>query len=170
MRNLIFLNPIETIPGKEKLLESPSLENLMNFQDPYTLEMIIKEECADLGKIYLSKDLEGKNIREYIKSEVAIHKPDWVIAVGLSATGALPLKNQKKILLNPQVNIKGLEKENISDFDIENTHGLFDEKHKKDYEVFSSFFNNADLFEDEENLDIFTYDDFIRAIINEFDK
>ena len=167
MNNLIFLNPIETISGKEKFLESLSFEDFMDFQDPYTLEMIIKEEWGDFGKIYLSKDLEGKNIKDYIKSEIAFHKPEWIIAVGESATGALPLKNQKKILLNPQVNIKELEKLNLSDFDIENTYGLFDGRHKKDYEMFSSFFNNADLFEDEENLDIFTFDDFIRDIMNE---
>lgn len=167
MNNLIFLDLIEPAIGEAKLPQPATIEDLMEFHDPATVEMIVQEECADLGKIYFSKDLEGKNIQEFIKNEVSNFKPDWVIAVGKSATAALTLKNQRKILLNPKVAKTDLCK-GVSDFEKENTYIIIEEENDYYYERVKSTYPESYFFYcPDPNHNIGMYKELIEDIINE---
>ena len=101
---------------------------------------------------------------KFIPNEVKKHNPEWIIAVGQSATVALGIRNQKKVLLNPKVDYEHLN--NVSEFDQENTYGFFDEYHEQDYEKFQSVFSNAAWFPMDDNLNLFTIKGIVTDIIN----
>lgn len=181
MNNLIFLAPIsdnkcpkfiseislDDLDNLEDVEFYKGLADFENVKDPFVLERLIEENCSDIGKIYKSEVLKGKDLKAFITKEVRKLKPDWVITVGSSATAALSLKNQKKILLNPRVTLTQSEISELKEFDVENTYGMFDRFHERDYEMFKEHFNNADYFEDEEDLDLFIYDSIVKDIIKD---
>ncbi|MDE5810215.1 MAG: hypothetical protein K2H59_08065 [Muribaculaceae bacterium] len=152
-KTLVFLKPFS--------IKNPTLDEQNDFM---MTEVFVESECADLGTFYNNDMLYGKNLEEFIPDEVKKHNPEWIIAVGQSATIALGIQNQKKVLLNPKVDYEHLN--NVSEFDCENTYGFFDEYHEQDYERFQSVFQNAAWFPQDDNLNLFTIKEIVTDIIN----
>ena len=152
-KTLVFLKPFS--------IKNPTLDEQNDFM---MTEVFVEAECADLGTFYNNEMLYGKDLGKFIPHEVKKHNPEWIIAVGQSATVALGIRNQKKVLLNPKVDYEHLN--NVSEFDQENTYGLFDEYHEQDYEKFQSVFSNAAWFPMDDNLNLFTIKGIVTDIIN----
>lgn len=152
-KTLVFLKPFS--------IKNPTLNEQNEFM---MTEVFVESECADLGTFYNNDMLYGKNLEKFIPDEVKKHNPEWIIAVGQSATIALGIQNQKKVLLNPKVDYEHLN--NVSEFDRENTYGFFDEYHEQDYERFQSVFPNAAWFPQDDNLNLFTIKEIVTDIIN----
>jgi hypothetical protein len=152
-KNLIFLKPFS--------IKNPTLDEQNDF---ITREIITEMECALLGTFFNHESLHDMNLDNFIPYKVAEISPDWVIAEGKCATIALKLKNQKKVLLNPRV--EGEDLENVSDFDIKNTYGFFDDRLEQDYERFQSVYQNADWMPEDDDLSLFTIKEIVEEIIN----
>lgn len=148
-KTLIFLEPFS--------IKNPTLDEQNDFM---IREVVTEVECAGLGKIYNNNILHDKDLAVFIPNEVKKYNPEWVVALGQSATVALSIRSQKKILFNPIVSYDHLN--NVSEFDIEYTYGLFEQSHEEYYERFLSVFYNAALFPPNVNLSI-----LIKAIIKD---
>lgn len=151
-KTLIFLKPFT--------LKNPTLDQQNEFILRETVNMV---ECSDMGRIYNNNDLYGKNISEFVNSEVKERRPDWVVAEGECATEVLKMKRQKKILLNPIVNLENLN--NVPEQTRQITFAFFDDKHSQDYERFLSVYPHAALFPEDYNLTLFTIKETVKEII-----
>lgn len=152
-KTLIFLRPFT--------LKNPTL----NQQNEFMLRENVNEvECANLGRIYNNDDLCGIDISEFITDKVEEFRPEWVIAEDECATVALKMRRQKKILLNPNVNIEDLN--NVAEHTRQNTYGFFDDKHAQDYERFLSVYPHAALFPEDNSLTQFTIKEIVQNIID----
>ena len=87
-QTLIFLKPFT--------IKNPTLDEQNEF---ILLEIVNEVECAQLGTIYNNDKLYGKGLYEFINKEARRLKPEWIVAEGESATVALAIKKQKKILI-----------------------------------------------------------------------
>jgi cytidylate kinase len=152
-KTVIFLKPLA--------IKNPTLDEQNDF---LTREVLIETECAALGTFFNNEALQGKNLDEFIPGKVAEMNPKWVVAEGKCATIALKLKNQKKVLLNPKVSTEDLN--NVSDFDIQNTYGFFDDRHEQDYERFQSVYENASWLPEDDDLSLFDIKEMVEEIIN----
>lgn len=152
-KTLIFLKPFS--------IKNPTLDEQNDF---ITTEIVNEVECAGLGKIYNNEMLHGKDLATFISEQVKENKPQWIVAIGQCATVALSIRNQKKVVLNPKVNLDHLN--NVSEFDRENTYGFFDDSHEQDYERFQSVYPHAAWFMQLDNLDLFTIKEMVEEIIN----
>ena len=151
-KTLIFLTPFN--------IKNPTLDQ----QNEFILrESVIEVECASLGKIYNNEDLYGLDIQEFIEKKMEEHSPEWIIAENECATAALKMKRQKKILLNPKVNLEDLN--NVSESTRQKTIAFFDDKHEQDYERFLSVYPHAALFPEDNNLTLFTIKEIVQEII-----
>lgn len=120
-------------------------------------------EYRELGKVYDNNKLYEKNLREFIPDEVNRLRPEWIVAEAESATIALHLKRQKKVLINPQVTFEDLN--NVSDYDRRHTWAFFDLYHEKDYNKFQSVYPNSGWYPDAEHLNLLMLKDLIVEII-----
>ena len=152
-QTLIFLKPFS--------IKNPTLDEQNDFMMTETVNVV---ECANLGKIYNNDMLHGKNLTAFILEQVRENKPQWVVAVGQCATVALDIRNQKKVLLNPNVSYDYLN--NVSEFDREHTFGFFDDRHEQDYERFQAVFPHAAWFPQDDELTLFTIKEIVEEIIN----
>lgn len=152
MKNLVFLKPFT--------LKNPTLYEQNTFM---TRETINEVECADLGEIYSSEVLHGKNLKEFIPETVKAKHPEWIIAENECATVALGLKHQKKILINPKVSYDDLN--NVPDFIREHTFGFFDDRRQRDYERFISVYPHAAWYPEDDNLILFTIKEVVEELI-----
>ena len=151
-KTLIFLKPFT--------LKNPTLDQ----QNEYLIRENVNEvECASLGKIYNNDDMYGHDIQGFITKKVEELRPEWIIAENECATLALKMKRQKKILLNPNVNIEDLN--NVSEHTRQNTFAFFDDKHTQDYERFLTVYPHAALFPEDTNLSLFTIKEIVQEII-----
>lgn len=151
-KTLIFLKPFT--------LKNPTLDQQNEFMMRENVNVV---ECADLGKIYNNDDLDGHDLTEFITQKVKGHRPEWVVAEGECATVALKMKRQKKILLNPKVNVEDLN--NVAEHTRQNTYGFFDDRHEQDYERFQSVYPHVAWFPQDENLTLFTIKEIVQEII-----
>ena len=150
---LIFLKPFT--------IKNPTLDEQNEF---IMRENVTEIEYSNLGIIFGNDDYYGQDIATFIANKVKALHPEWIVAEGQCATAVLAIRNQKKVLLNPKVSFEHLN--NISDFDIENTYGFFDDRHEKDYERFQSVYPHAAWSPQDDNLNLLTIKDVIEEIIN----
>lgn len=151
-KTLIFLKPFS--------IKNPTLDE----QNAFMMRETVNEvECADLGTIYNSDQLYGKDLSEFIMQEVKRLKPEWIVAEGQCATVTLTLKNQKKILINPKVSFEALN--DVPEHTRQNTFGFFDDRHEHDYERFQSVYPHAAWFPQDDDLTLFTIKEAVQSII-----
>lgn len=153
MNNLVFLKPFS--------IKNPTLDEQNAFM---TREIVNEVECASLGKFYNNDTLYGKNLKEFITTEVLENKPEWIIAEGECASITLGIKNHRKILINPKVSFDDLN--NVPVFARNNTYGFFDDRHEQDYEIFQSVYPHAAWFPQDDDLTLFTIKEIVEEIKN----
>lgn len=153
MNNLVFLKPFT--------IKDPTLDEQNAFM---TREIVNEVECSSLGKFYNNDALYGKNLKEFIITEVVEHRPEWVIAEGECASIVLGILNQKRILINPKVSFDDLN--NVPEYARNNTYGFFDDRHEQDYERFQSVYPHAAWFPQDDDLTLFTMKEIAEEIIN----
>lgn len=149
---LIFLRPFS--------IKNPTLEEQNAFMGR---EIVNEVEYAELGEIYSNEVLYGKNLNEFIRKTVKKKHPEWIVAEGASATAAVGIRNQKKILINPKVCYEDLN--SVSGFDRQKTFAFFDGCHEQDYERFQSVYLNSALFPGDDNLSLFTIKEMVQSVI-----
>lgn len=153
-KTLIFLRQFN--------IKNPTLDN----QNAFMMAEIMDEvECEGLGKFYTNHILFDKNLNEFIPETVKAEKPEWVIALEDSATVALKLKRQKKILINPKVIFDDLN--NVPEFAREYTYGFFDQNHEEDYNRFQSVYPNSAWYINLKDMSLFDIKDIAKGIIEE---
>lgn len=150
-KTLIFLKPFT--------IKNPTLDE----QNAFMMRETVNElECAGLGTIYNNDQLYGKNLSEFIVQEVKRLRHEWIVAEGQCATVAQTLKNQKKILINPQVSFDALN--NVPEHMRQNTFGFFDDRHEQDYERFLTVYPHAAWFPQDDDLMLFTIKEAVQSI------
>lgn len=150
---LIFLQPFN--------IANPTPEDQMDF---ILCDTFCFGEYSEMGKVYDNAILYDKDLNVYIPAEVKRLKPRWIVAEGDSATVALRLKRQKKVLINPQVTFDDLN--NVPDYARENTWAFFDRTHEQDYNRFQSVYPNSGWFPDAENLNLLMIKNLISEIVS----
>lgn len=104
-------------------------------------EMEDEEAGAEFGVVYGNRDFFQKDQRKVMSDIIQSNRPKWVIGLYNSASILLKKRNQRKILINPQIVYNDLN--NVSDFDRQYTYGFFDKDFEKDYELFQKVYSNA---------------------------
>ena len=146
------------------------MEKVFVFPDSFG----IKDSTADKRYACLKDKEAATGIGEFIEihesdSEISkiitMRKPDWVVAVGASATACLTLHGQKKILINPVVTENDLN--NVTEYAREHTYGFFGAlpEQEKSYELFQIIYPNASWFVNAPCLSIMNIKDIILEII-----
>lgn len=151
-KTLVFLRPFT--------IKNPTLDEQNAFMGR---EIVNEVECACLGEIYSNEILYGKNLDEFIRNTVKEKHPEWIVAEGKSATVVLGIRNQKKVVINPNVSYEDLN--NVSEFDSQHTYGFFDDCHEQDYERFQTVYPHAAWFPEDDDLTLFTIKETVQTII-----
>lgn len=151
-KTLIFLRPFT--------IKNPTLDEQNAFMGR---EIVNEMECADLGEIYSNEVLYGKDLNEFIRDTVKAKHPKWIVAEGKSASVALGIRNQKKVVINPKVSYDDLN--NVSEFDRQHTYAFFDDLHEQDYERFQTVYPHAAWFPEDDDLILFTIKETVQSII-----
>lgn len=151
-KTLIFLRPFT--------IKNPTLDEQNAFMGR---EIVNEMECVDLGKIYSNEELYGKDLNEFIRDTVKAKHPEWIVAEGKSASVALGIRNQKKVVINPKVSYDDLN--NVSEFDRQHTYAFFDNLHEQDYERFQTVYPHAAWFPEDDDLTLFTIKETVQSII-----
>lgn len=149
---LIFLQPFNIV--------NPTRDQQTSF---IMFETFCYGEYAELGEVYDNAVLHDKDLGEFIPAEVKRLKPTWVVAEGDSATAAMGLKQQKKVLVNPKVTFDDLN--NVPYHMREHTWGFFDRNHEEDYNRFQSVYPNAAWYPDTRDLNLYIIKDLVSEII-----
>ena len=153
-RTLIFLRKFN--------IKNPTLDE----QNAFMMTEIMDEvECKDLGTFFTNEVLYDKNLETFIPETIKIVNPEWVIAVDDSATIALKLKRQKKILINPKVSFDDLN--NVPEFARQYTYGFFDQNHEEDYNKFQSVYPNSAWYLNLKDMSLFDIKYIAKGIIEE---
>ena len=151
-KTLIFLRKFN--------IKSPTLDE----QNAFMMAEIMDEvECKDLGKFITNEVLYDKDLETFITEKVKSENPEWIIAVGDSATVALKLQRQKKILINPKVSFDDLN--NVPEFARQYTYGFFDQRHEEDYNRFQSVYPNSAWYLNLKDMSLFDIKDIAKGII-----
>ena len=153
-KTLIFLRKFN--------IKNPTLDDQNSFM---MAEIMDEVECEGLGKFYTNHVLFDKNLKEFIPETIKAEKPEWIIALDDSATIALKLKRQKKILINPKVTFEDLN--NVPEFARQYTYGFFDQNHEEDYNRFQYVYPNSALYINLKNMSLFDIKDIAKEIIEE---
>ena len=152
--NLIFL--------KKFNIKNPTLDD----QNAFMMTEIRDEvECKNLGTFITNEVLYNKDLETFIPEKVKSENPDWIIALDNSATVALKLKRQKKILINPKVSFDDLN--NVPEFARQYTYGFFDQDHEEDYNRFQSVYPNSAWYLNLKDMSLFDIKDIAKGIIEE---
>ena len=153
-KTLIFL--------KKFNIKNPSLDE----QNAFMMTEIMNEvECKDLGTFITNEVLYDKDLETFIPEKVKSEKPEWIVAVDGSASVALKLKWQKKILINPKVTFDDLN--NVPEFARRHTFGFFDQNHEEDYNRFQSVYPNSAWYINLKDMSLFDIKDIAKGIIEE---
>ena len=153
-KTLIFLRKFN--------IKNPTLDE----QNAFMMTEIMDEvECQDLGIFFTNEILYDKDLKTFIPEKVKSEDPEWIIAVDDSATVALKLKRQKKILINPKVSFDDLN--NVPEFARQYTYGFFDKKHEEDYKRFQSVYPNSAWYINLKDMSLFDIKDIAKGIIEE---
>ena len=118
-----------------------------------------------MSRLSPNEILYDKNLDIYIPEIVNTEKPEWVIALDNSATVALKLKRQKKILINPKVTFDDLN--NVPEFARQYTYGFFDQNHEEDYNRFQSVYPNSAWYFNLKDMSLFDIKDIAKGIMDE---
>ena len=153
-KTLIFLRKFN--------ITNPSLDD----QNAFMMTEIMDEvECQHLGTFITNEVLFDKDLEKFIPEKVKSENPEWIIAVDDSATVALKLKRQKKILINPKVSFNDLN--NVPEFARQYTYGFFDQNHEEDYNRFQSVYPNSAWYLNLKDMSLFDIKDIAKGIIEE---
>ena len=153
-KTLIFLRQFN--------IKNPTLDE----QNAFMMTEIMDEvECKDLGKFITNEVLYDKDLETFIPEKVKSENPVWIIAVDDSATVALKLKRQKKILINPKVTFDDLN--NVPEFARQYTFGFFDQNHEEDYNRFQSVYPNSAWYVNLKDMSLCDIKDIAKGIIEE---
>lgn len=126
-------------------------------------QLSISTILQEMGKVYNYQDIPSKTIKYFIKEKIEENRPDWIIAVGNSATALLELKLPNSILIDPKVyaeQIKEVPKE-VKD----SSFGYFGMDFEKDYEIFQSIYPNSAWYP-AAKISILSLKSMIETIIN----
>ena len=151
-KTLIFLRKFN--------IKNPTLDE----QNAFMMTEIMDEvECKDLGIFFTNEILYDKDLKTFIPEKVKSESPEWIIAVDDSATVALKLQRQKKILINPKVSFDDLN--NVLEFARQFTYGFFDQRHEEDYNRFQSVYPNSAWYLNLKDMSLFDIKDIAKGII-----
>ena len=98
-------------------------------------------ELQEIGEVYIYKDIQGNNVKEFIQKKIEELGPDWVVAEGNGATALLELKFPNSIMINPKVDYGSLGE--VTKEVKDNSFGYFGMHFEKDYELFQSVYPNS---------------------------
>ena len=153
-KTLIFLRKFN--------IKNPTLDE----QNVFMMTEIMHEvECKDLGIFITNEVLYDKDLETFIPEKVKSENPEWIIVVDDSATVALKLQRQKKILINPKVSFDDLN--NVPEFARQYTYGFFDKNHEEDYNRFQSVYPNSAWYINLKDMSLFDIKDIAKGIIEE---
>ena len=144
-------------------IKNPTLDD----QNSYMISSLIDYvEMKEVGNFVEVNTLQESDYAKEIRRIVAKQKPDWVIAIGESATACINLYRQNKILVNPVVTFNDLN--NIPEYARQHTYGFFSAlEQKKSYELFQTVYLNSACYFNTFELRLVDIKEIVISIIND---
>lgn len=137
-------------------------------QNDYMISSLMDEVAMEaVGTFVEVNKLDKAIYAQEVCRLITEQKPDWVIAVGKSATACINLYRQHKILLNPTVTFDDLN--NVPEFARKHTYGFFSAlpEQERNYEVFQTVYPNVAWYLNIPDLGLIHVKDIAVAIIND---
>lgn len=136
-------------------------------QNSYMISLLIDEaEMSEVGNWIDVNTLQESDYAKEIQRIVTEQKPDWIIAVGESATACINLYWQNKILVNPTVTFNDLN--NVPAYARQHTYGFFGAlpEQEKSYELFQTVYPNAAWYLNAPELHLVDVKDIVFDIVS----
>lgn len=157
MKNvLIFPEPFR--------VKNPALGN----QNSYMISLLMDEVAMrEIGNFVEINTLQESGYAKEILRIVVEQKPNWIIALGESATACINLYRQNKILINPVVTFNDLN--NVPEYARRHTYGFFGAlpEQEKNYELFQTVYPNAAWYLNVPELRLVDIKEIVISIIND---